>query len=404
MKGHIKKRPLKRKKNGKTQYRYEVYYDGPPKWDEKKQKAVRNQKCETVSTRKEAEKLLAERASQIYQGSFVEPQNIPFSKLHKIWMDEYVAGAQLEQSTLNLYEYLFRLHILPVFNDVNITHIGVADIQRFKSQLLKKQQHNTRSNKSLSAQTVKHCLKLVRQMMDYAVECEYIRTNPCHKVKDPIVSNREMSYLKPNDVRLLLDAVDEEWYCAILTTISGGLRRGELLAMKWQYINWETHQYFVRETVKKRKKGGPLMLGPPKTKPSVAPVDLSPACMDALKSHRKSQAELKLKMGHKYQDQNLIFATQIGTIYNPENFVNRYFKPALKKAGLPLIPFHGLRHTCAALLIHQKASPKFIQKQMRHASITTTFDIYGHLISEQGKAEMSKLDETLFVRESLTGS
>ena len=140
----------------------------------------------------------------------------------------------------------------------------------------------------------------------------------------------------------------------------------------------------------------PKEFGPTKTLESVQKVDLTPVCLNALKTHQRRQAEEKLQGGQKYEGQDLIFAQPNGRALDHNNVVNRVFKPALKEAGLRTFRFHDLRHTCAALLIAQKESPKYIQKQLRHASIEITFDRYGHLFPDENQEAARRLDETLF--------
>ena len=133
-----------------------------------------------------------------------------------------------------------------------------------------------------------------------------------------------------------------------------------------------------------------------KTESSAQSVDLTPACLDALKKHRARQAQEKLLAGEKYQDLDLIFPISKGTPWDDINFVKQVFHPALKDAGLRHIRFHDLRHTCASLLIFQGESPKYIQRQMRHASIQMTFDRYGHLFPDANREAARRLDATLF--------
>ena len=119
--------------------------------------------------------------------------------------------------------------------------------------------------------------------------------------------------------------------------------------------------------------------------------------LEALQKHRKRQAEERLKEGANYQDHDLIFCQANGRPLDPNNLVKRKFRWALKEAGLrTTLRFHDLRHTCAALLIAQGESPKYIQRQLRHASITTTLNVYGHLMPEVHQKAGQKLDAVLF--------
>jgi integrase len=239
-------------------------------------------------------------------------------------------------------------------------------------------------------------LRLIRQMLDHAIDWGYLRTNPAKKVRNPKIPKRDMDFLTAEEVRLFLNHVPDKWYPFFLTAIVTGLRAGELLAMKWGSLDWNRGQYFVKETWLRPRGGQPARIAEPKTDSSIAPVDLTPTCMYALREHQRHQTEERLKAGEAYQNQDLIFATPEGTFLDSCNIVKRAFNPVLKAAGVRRIRFHDIRHTCASLLIAQSESPKYIQKQLRHASIEMTFDRYGHLFPDTNREAALRLDEALF--------
>ena len=387
MRGSIVKRPVKSKKDGKPIDQYYIVYDAGMKWDEKKGKQTRNQKWEKLpppNTRKHAEKLLTERLSQIHKGEFIEPKKITFGEFKEKWLH---TKTEIKSSTLTLYHGFLRNHLVPVFGETEISRIEVEDISAFKSAKL---------DEGLSPQTVLEIMGLLKQILQCALNWEYIRSNPAKKVENPKIQRREMGCLSPEEVRTFLSHSPRQWYAFFLTALTGGLRLGELLAMRWSNIDWNGAQYFVHENLARRRGGFEGGFGKPKTAGSVALVDLPESCLTALREHRRCQVEKKLKAGETYQDHDLIFATAKGTPLNDRNVVKRIFEPTLKAAGLRRVRFHDLRHTCASLLIAQRESPKFVQKQMRHASIQITFDRYGHLFPETNRQAMKKMDETLF--------
>ena len=378
MRGSVKKRP-----SG-----WSIVYDLPKKWDEKRQVFVRNQKWERVpppNNRKHAEKLLAERLSRLNRGDIFEPTKMLLEEYKNLWMERYAEVEGIAVSTLSQYEYLFRVHIIPALGQMELMKIGSEDLQMFKASKLKT---------GLSPQTVKHMTRLIRQMLTHAVDWGYIQKNPALRVKHPTVIRREMDAFSPQETSQMLRSVSGQWYCLILVAVTTGLRRGELLSAKWANVDWEGGRYIVKETLHESKDGIPIF-GAPKTRTSNASVDLTPACISALKQHRMAQSEDRLAAGQDYQDFDLIFSTSIGTPFSPSNVVRRVFHPALKRAGLRRIRFHDLRHTCASLLIAQGENPKYVQRQLRHSSIQITFDCYGHLFPEVGQEAVRRLDVAL---------
>ena len=372
MRGSIVKRQGKATKDGKPITLYYIVYQ-----------VGKRQKWEAVPerTRKAAEKLLTKRLNEIGNGEYIEPSDMTFGEFKEMWVEKYARG-QVRPSTLSSYAYLFRGHLIPAFGEMELARIGVEDVQGFRAQM---------SAKGLSPQTVKLALRLLRQMLSHAVDWGYIRQNAAKKVRDPRVPKGEMDCLTPGEIRVFLDSVPGKWYAIFLTAITTGLRIGELMAMKWGNMDWNQGRYFVKETL--RRTGD---FGEPKTEGSLAPVDLTPACLEALKAHRARQSEEKLKAGGDWRDLDLIFTASEGRPLNWANFETAVFGPALKKAELRHIRFHDLRHTCASLLINQGASPKYIQKQLRHGSIEMTFDRYGHLFPDASREAVRRLDETIF--------
>lgn len=388
MRGCIRKRPTRTKRNGKPVEQYYVVYDLPPQWDEERGCYRRRQKWERVeepNTLKHAEELLAERLSQAHRGEYVQPSTETFREFTQRWVANY-ARAHLKEGTQADYSGYFKNHLLPAFGDQPLAHITVEDVQAF---------HAAKVAAGYAPQTIKHLLRILRQMLDHAVDWGYLRTNPARKVRNPRIPRREMDYLNADEVRRLLAAAPPQWYPFLLTAVTTGLRIGELLAMRWANLEWRTSRYFVKETLSRARYDFAGGFTSPKTEGSAQSVDLSPVCLQALRQHRHHQAEEKLEVGDGYEDQDLVFATRLGRPWDWHNVERRYFLPTLKEAQLRRIRFHDLRHTCATLLINQGASPKYVQRQLRHATVQITFDCYGHLFPEAGPEAMARMDEVL---------
>jgi integrase len=165
-----------------------------------------------------------------------------------------------------------------------------------------------------------------------------------------------------------------------LTAVMTGLRRGELLALRWADVDWNKNQLWVRRSLWK----GQIIA--PKSKLSSRCVDLTPSLIIQLKKH---------KLASPISSQDLLFCNSEGNTWDPDALVKRQFLPALRRAGIRQVRFHDLRHTNVALRIAQGQPIKYIQHQMGHASIQTTMDRYGHLMPEIGAKQAKKLDDIL---------
>jgi integrase len=171
----------------------------------------------------------------------------------------------------------------------------------------------------------------------------------------------------------------EPLYVLAITT---GLRRGELLGLRWDDADLESGTLRVGRSLV--REGGSNKLGETKTRRGRRQVNLTPRAVAALRAHRKRQLEERVKRAGLYEDRGLIFATNVGTPLNPENVVKRSLKPLLKRADLPEIRFHELRHTCATLLMGRGVRPKLVQELLGHATIAMTLDTYSHYLPSMG--------------------
>jgi integrase len=178
-----------------------------------------------------------------------------------------------------------------------------------------------------------------------------------------------------------------------------GLRMGESLGLKWSDMDLEAGTLRVHRQLQRIREGGGLVFSEPKNA-SRRTIDLPQRALEALKSHRKRQLEEHSlgpvsRAGEKWQDNGPVFASRKGTPLDAQNITNRYFKPLLRRAGLPDIRWHDLRHTCATLLLSRGTHPKMAQHLLGHASIQLTLDRYSHLIPSMGRATAEGMDEAL---------
>ena len=204
-------------------------------------------------------------------------------------------------------------------------------------------------------------------------------------VKAPSPTPEEIRPLSEAEARTFLNAARESsdrfepLYVLAITT---GLRRGELLGLRWDDADLERGTLRVGRALV--REGGRHKVGRTKTRRGRRQVNLTPRTVAALKAHRRHQLEERVKLTGLYEDCKLIFASNVGTPLNPENVVKRSFKPLLKRAGLPEIRFHDLRHTCATLLLGRGVHPKLVQELLGHSTIAMTLDTYSHYLPSMG--------------------
>ena len=340
---------------------YAVYRDGGrQKWER------------AGNSKRTAEKLLAKRMHQVNVGTYQEFEKILFEKFSAKWLSDY-ARISVKASTYTSYEAIVRIHLNPAFGKRFVHRISTADIQRFVSEKI--------AAGDLSPKSVVNILVPFKEMFKHAVIWGYVKRDPTLYVKRPRVEQEEMDFLLPEEIRQFLDHVDPHHYTLFLTAVMTGMRRGELLALKWGDIDWNSGQISVRRSIHRGE------FVKPKSRNSIRRIAISPVLRQALEQHRLTVMKL---------DIDLVFANDNGLPLDPDNLIKREFHPALDRAGLRRIRFHDLRHSYASLLISQGENIKFIQSQLGHASAKTTLDRYGHLMPNLENDAARRLDKTVF--------
>lgn len=323
-------------------------------------------------SKRAAEKLLAKRIDEINHGGFLEIKQILFKDFAQKWLKDY-ALINVKTSTYIGYETIVRLHLNPDLGDTYLHKITAEQIQELVSKKISKD--------GLSPKYVINIIIPLKKMFKDAYHWGYIRRDVTAFIKRPRLEYKEMQFLTPTEIRLFLKAVKPDYFVFFLMAVLTGMRRGELIALKWGDVNWVSRQISVNKSLFR----GQVIS--PKTVQSVRRVILSPVLYYVLKQfYERSEKDNSAP----------IFHNKNGNYYDPANLIRREFLPALKRAGVKRIRFHDLRHSYCAMLIGQGENIKFIQMQMGHSSATVTLDRYGHLMPSNNNEYGCRLDNTVF--------
>jgi integrase len=213
---------------------------------------------------------------------------------------------------------------------------------------------------ALSARTVGYLHATIHNALKQAVDDAILTRNVVDTVKPPQVRREEIEPLKPDQVKTLFESVREDRCEALyVVAVTGGPRQGELLGLKWEDIDLNRCLLQVRRTLSGTKGGDPIFSSP-KTAKGSRSVKLTAKATEALERHRERQIQERETLLGLWQDHDLVFPTRLGTPMSRHNLVNRSFKPLLRRAGLPDIRFHDLRHTCATLMLAVGTNPKVV--------------------------------------------
>jgi integrase len=305
------------------------------------------------------------------------------------YLDRWLADSvkdTVRLTTYQGYERICRLHIKPSLGQVRLKDLAVVQVRGL---------YRERLEAGLAPRMVQLVHVTLHKALKQAVMDGLIPRNVTEAVKAPRPEKKEIKPLSSEQARALLEAAEgdrlEALYVLAVTT---GMRQGELLGLKWEDVDLEAGTLQVRRTLSTRAGRG-FSFSPPKTIKGRRSIKLPEVAKRSLKRHRKAQLEERMKLAGLWEDNELVFASRVGTPVGRQELVTRSFKPLLSQAGLPDIRFHDLRHTCATLLLGKGVHAKFVQELLGHATISITLDTYSHVLPGMGDAAAGAMDEAL---------
>jgi len=331
----------------------------------------------------EASKWLHNTRTQIQDGLTLAGAQTTLEEFLKQWLISY--RSSLHPTTSIQYEGIIRLHLIPVLG-----HLKLKDLRTDQIQAL----YNAETNKGTSPRMVQYIHTVLRRALNIALRWGLIGRNPALLVTLPKLKRKEMKTLNDSQVRVFLSAAKGLRYEALFwMAVFTGLREGELFGLKWSDLDWGKKHLQVQRQLQ-RIKGKGMVFAEPKTASGKRMIVLSTATVAKLREHLDHQQQERISAGDRWQEYDLLFPSTLGTPMDPSNMY-KDFKDSLKKAGLPDIRFHDLRHTAATLMLQQGTHPKIVQERLGHSSISLTMDTYSHVLPSMQEEAAEKMDEIL---------
>ena len=229
---------------------------------------------------------------------------------------------------------------------------------------------------------------ILHQTMEEAVKAGLLQSNPCKYLVLPQTERHQAQFYTAEQLQRLFDAIKEEpLYPLVKITAIYGLRRSELLGLKWDSIDFDVGMLTIKHTVSKVTKA--VAKDKTKNTSSFRSFPLTDEARQIFKTAKNEEAQNRMLFGKSYQENEYVFKWPDGHPYSPD-YVTDKFASLLKKNGLPHIRFHELRHSCASILINQGATLKDVQDWLGHRNIRVTADTYSHVDvnRKQGIANM----------------
>ena len=303
--------------------------------------------------------------------------DILFSDYVRYWLSVLEKRKRVDVVTLQGYKLTAEKHVIPYFDDlrVKLAAVDKKTLQRFFD--IKSETMRSDGRGKLSANSIKHIKNVVNLALKEAVKEDLIPSNPCSCVEIPKIEPHQANYYNAQQIRALFDAMQGDVLESLIKiTMLFGLRRSEVLGIKWDSIDFVQRRLTILHTVSKVTKA--VEKDKTKNRSSRRSFPLSDETLEVFRMLKDQEEENRKLFGRAYAKNDYVFKWPDGRPFDPD-FVTRHFSRLLRNNGLPHIRFHELRHSCASLLLNNGSTLKDVQEYLGHSNIKTTADIYGHL-------------------------
>ncbi len=347
----------------------------------------RRQKRVTAPTKREAESQAAQLIASIDGGGFTEAdaKRVTVRDYLTKWLE---SNAQtVRPSTQRRYKDLINKHVIPIVGHLALSKLAPLDIQRLYTDRL--------STGKLSPTTVAQIHNIIHKALKQAVRWGMLTRNVTEAVDRPRPARTQYVVWTHAQAAAFLAVADLDEYAALWRlTLLTGMRRGEVLGLKWGASDLIRGSLAVKETIIRAADGGSFEFGEPKTAAGRRSIALPRSVVEALKRHKVKQNESRLQFDSPYIDLDLVFATADGSPLHPNSLALR-FNRLCDKAKVPRIRFHDLRHTSATLMLANGEHPKIVQERLGHSDVSMTLNRYSHVSMDMQRGAADRMDDLM---------
>jgi integrase len=334
-------------------------------------------------TKKEAELALAEAEIELSRGSYVEPSKLTLHHYMELWFKE--RRLRVRESTFENNLYCFNRYIRPLIGAWRLVDLNPMILQKFTHDLIEKQ--------GLSPASVQKVIHLVNSALKKAVKIKVLRENPMENVDKPKLNQFRSKVWGVKQINEFLNqAKPSKYYIGFLLALSTGMRKGEILGLQWEDIDFEKGIISVKRTLSNKK------FEEPKTKSGKRSIHIPKSIVNELLAYRAKYEIEKSKHGPEWNRSNTVLCSLYGNPIDSASF-RKGFRRIVTIIGLPMIRIHDLRHSHATVLICQNVHPKLISERLGHSRIGITMDTYGHVLPSMQKEVADVLDTVLEVED-----
>jgi len=336
-------------------------------------------------TREDAEAFRMTKLLELHQHTYVDPTQLTVSAFLDSWL-QHCEARKLSPSTIRGYRGIVSRYISPVVGKTRLQRLTTGDVQRMYDKASMSGRARGDGD-GLSNRTVFHIHRVLSTALNYAVDLQYAQTNVARSARPPKPEDREMAVFDVDEVEKALTALetwpDKRLRAIVLVATFTGLRRGELLGLRWQDVDLEHGTVTVCQAAQ-YVKGQGVIFRQPKTNKSRRTISLPATAVEALKAHAAAQADEMDVVGEGYTDQGLVFANADGSPMRPDALSQAWCRFRVKQSLK--VRLHGLRHTHATLMLKANVPLKVVSKRLGHSTAKLTLDTYMHVLEDMDAA------------------
>jgi integrase len=331
-------------------------------------------------TKRQAQTQLATLIAAVDKGEHVARSSLSVGAHVAERIEQWRALGRITARTAERYRELLANQIAPFIGQISLQALKAADVERWHGTLSLSGRKDGQGG--LSALTIRHCHRLLSKTLKEAVRFDLAVKNAASLQSPPRVAHTEITILDPGQIRgIVHDLKDRPIYPKVILAVFTGMRRAEILALRWQDFDPERKTLTVKAALEETKDGG-IIFKTPKSQAGVREITLPDVVIEALAAYRRKQLEQRLALGAgKLTGDALIFARLNGGPQSPD-LLSKEWSTAAASLGLGGVTFHALRHTHASQLIDAGIDVVKISKRLGHASPTITLDVYAHLFDK----------------------
>ncbi|KKK37009.1 integrase [Mesobacillus campisalis] len=368
------------KKDEKTgNYYFRVDVGRHPKTGERKQK------YQSFRNKKDAKAALISIQHQVSEGSYFEPSKEDFPIFMNKWFDR-VYRRGVEVTTAESRKHFMDKHILTYFERFKISEINTFQIDEFYEDCL---------DNGLAPASIKIIHSLLNQAFKKAVKWKLVKFNPVTDSSPPPVKNKRITGLwnEEETKRFIAKVKEKNEESKYVPTIFTGIRRGEMLGLKWEDIDFNEGTIHIQRSLTRTKSNG-IIFKDVKTESSNRVIATSNYIINLLLEHKSRQDKQKERLGTAYFDHGLVNCTIDGKPIDPGNLLRQFHK-LMGEADVPKISYHDLRHLHATFLMAMGENPKIVQERLGHSRVQVTLDTYTHVNVEMQRQSANKFEERM---------